>query len=100
MKTVTKVPFLQYPASGLITVDEGKEAIVECRAFGVPDSDETKFSWRREGFKFSSNGGHTFEGERYEIKNASREDAGFYFCTADSDKGNYRNLQWSSLKSS
>ena len=42
--------------------------------------------WRREGYKFS-NGNHTFVGQEYQIANASREDAGFYYCTGESKEG-------------
>ena len=87
------------PSAGQVTVDEGGAAAVECRAFGLPpsnssasqDEDEgdfgVRFSWRREGFPFTSNGEHTFEGSRYEISSATREDAGHYFCTAETNQG-------------
>jgi hypothetical protein len=68
-------------------VDEGDPAMAECRAFGIAlnPPQAVIFSWRREGAKFS-NGKHAFDGERYEIPNATRDDAGFYFCTAKSEK--------------
>ena len=86
------------PSAGQVTVDEGDAAAVECRAFGAPsnssasnDDDEgdnaVRFSWRREGFPFTSNGEHTFEGSRYEISSATREDAGHYFCTGETSTG-------------
>ena len=84
---------LPVPSSGQVTVNEGDSTAVECRALGIsPNSsdggdDGLQFSWRREGLPFTSNGQHTFEGNRYDIPNATREDAGHYFCTAEANIG-------------
>ena len=79
------------PSSGLVTVNEGDSAALECRVFGIPanssDADGPRFSWRREGLPFTSNGQHSFEGDRYDIPNATRDDAGHYFCTAEANVG-------------
>lgn len=79
------------PSSGQVTVSEGDSTAIECRVFGIPpnssDGDGLRFSWRREGLPFTSNGQHTFEGNRYDIPNATREDAGHYFCTAEANIG-------------
>ena len=50
------------------------------------EEEEAGMVWRREGYKFS-NGNHTFVGQAYRIPNASREDAGFYYCTGESREG-------------
>ena len=79
------------PSSGLVIVNEGDSAALECRVFGIPanasDADGPRFSWRREGLPFTSNGQHSFEGDRYDIPNATRDDAGHYFCTAEANVG-------------
>ena len=86
------------PSSGQVTVKEGDSTAIECRIAGISpnssDGDESRFSWRREGLPFTSNGQHTFEGNIYDITNATREDAGHYFCTADANIGKRQQLRY------
>lgn len=73
------------PRSGVLSVDEQSAATLACEVLG--DDPAASFQWRREGGAFPHSGEYTFDGDEYLIGNATREDAGHYFCTATSSKG-------------
>ena len=65
-------------------VTQGDSISLRCKTLG--ERSEQPFTWRREGFPFQD-GRHRFQGDQYDIRNATRNDAGTYYCTATAAKG-------------
>jgi hypothetical protein len=79
---------MQIPADGVITLTEGDSATLSCLVIGADVSAESNLlRWTREGVAFR-NGNYSIDALQYDLVNATKNDSGFYFCTATSEKGN------------
>jgi hypothetical protein len=79
---------MQIPADGVITLTEGDSATLSCLVIGADVSAESSLlRWTREGVAFR-NGNYSIDALQYDLVNATKNDSGFYFCTATSEKGN------------
>lgn len=83
--TATTLPSQQTPA-GLVTVSEGSNASLSCRATGIPTPDIT---WRREDSEpiylnglQTSDGQAKVEGSSIQLTSVSRLNSGAYLCIA------------------
>ena len=77
----------QVPPDGIITLTEGDSTSLTCFVSGADVSDQIKLlRWTREGVAFP-NGNYSISAISYNIANATKNDSGFYFCTATSAKG-------------
>ena len=78
------------PADGIVRIEEGRDATLECALEGenVPLHTNGSVRWNRDqGSKFRD-GSYTFQGSlQIRLQNVTREDAGKYFCTASSTLG-------------
>ncbi|TRY70161.1 hypothetical protein TCAL_01222 [Tigriopus californicus] len=73
------------PSNGSLVGSVGQPLTLKCQVLGKEGHALAQnIIWRREGYNFS-NGNHTFQGGEYPIQNASREDAGMYFCSLESE---------------
>lgn len=82
MTLISKVPL-----EGIVQVNEGQDVALRCEVLGLDDDDRVEeIQWRKEGFPFP--GGHyTYDGDEYPVVNASKSDAGYYFCSIRTVKG-------------
>lgn len=77
------------PTNGILSIEEGDDASVQCKLSGedVPEKTEGTIRWNKEGSRFRD-GSYTLTGDlELQIENVTKEDAGKYFCTATSIKG-------------